>query len=172
MIEIEKDFEDGCLALERKKYGQAIQIFENILKENPEYYPALNKMGVIYANKNELGTARKYFEKALNINAEYAPALVNMGNIYKEEGDIANAEKYYIYSIECDQENYLSYYNLAVLYKDKNQYDLYVKYIKSYKRLYKKYFNNRDSIGNKKNIHLIGVIIIIAIIISLIITFR
>lgn len=172
MITLEEKFENGCLAIERKKYEQAIEVFENILEENPEYYPALNKIGVVYANRNDLDTARTYFEKALNINGEYAPALVNMGSIYKEEGDIANAERYYLYSIECEEEYYLSYYNLAILYKEKNQYDLYMKYLKTYKRLYKKYINNKEDISKRKNLHIIGVIVAAAIIISLIITFR
>lgn len=150
-MDIDEKYQSGCVSLDYGNTGQAFDIFSQIIVNNPQYYPAINKMGVIYAQKGELERARECFIKALEIDNNYAPALVNMGNIFKEEGNLELAKDYYNEATITDVDYYLSYYNLAVLYKEKNNYGLYMKYLKEYKRRYKQYIYI-DRIKEKKRL--------------------
>lgn len=137
-------YDKGCGELDLGKYEQALETFNSILEQNSEYYKALNKIGVLYARQNDLGNAKEYFEMALDINPDYGPSLVNLGNIYKELGDIELAKRYYEESIKVDVDYYLAYYNMACIYKERGDIEEYIKYIKKYKRLYKRHLDTPD----------------------------
>lgn len=144
MDTIDEKYEKGCLLLELGRMDEAWDIFLSILTENTDYYPALNKIGVIYANKGDLYKAQEYFEQALDINKKYAPALVNLGNILKEGGNFKEAERFYLAAIDEDPDYATAYHNMAVMYKEKNLYEMYIKYIKEYKRAYKRHSYSKD----------------------------
>ncbi|GEM_PF-2473249 len=142
---MEMKYEKGCLLIDYGKYSEAMEIFNEILREDEKNYEALNKVGVIYARQGDLENAQKHFEKVLDKDKNYGPALVNMGNVYKELGDEVSALEYYSESIRLDPDYYLAYYNLGVLYKEKQMFETYMKYMKEYKRRYRYHMHNSNA---------------------------
>lgn len=145
-MNIIESYNKGCLMMDYLKMDKAFEIFTEILKSNPEYYPAINKLGVIYANKGDILRARDYFEKALKFKDSYGPSLVNIGNTYKEEGKTDLAMEYYLTSINVDSDYYLAYYNMGIIYKEKKMYEEYMRYAKEYKRKYRYYVNSNRGV--------------------------
>lgn len=171
MANIEERFEEGCMAIELGRIEKALNILQSILDEKSDYYPALNKIGVIYVKKGDLTKAEEFFEQALEINQNYAPALVNIGNILKERENLEGAEKYYLAAIEEDIDYPIAYHNIAVLYKEKNNFNLYMKYLKEYKRAYKRYSYNSETYKKTKNLKNSGFVTNVLLITFLIIVF-
>lgn len=167
MNTIDERYQEGCLLFELNKQEKAKEIFLHILEEAPDYYQALNKIGVIYANSGDLDKAQKYFEQALDTNKGYAPALVNLGNIFKESGDYEDAEKFYLEAIDEDPDYAIAYHNIAVIYKERNLYDAYMKYIKEYRRAYRRNSYNRDAGIKGKSSRKAGMVLNITLAISL-----
>lgn len=131
---VEDKYNEACKLISNCKFTEAEYILDEILQEDEEYYKAINKFGVIYAEQGNLNKAEEYFNKALSVKENYVPSIVNLGNLFKENGELDKAEKYYIYAIQIDPEYVNSYYNLAVLYKALKNYPAYIKYIKEYKK--------------------------------------
>lgn len=167
MNTIDESYQEGCLILELGKHDKAQDIFQCILEEDSNYYPAINKIGVIYAKKGDLIRAQEYFEQALDVNKNYAPALVNLGNILKEAGENLEAEKFYLAAIDVDPDYAIAYHNIAVLYKEKNLYDMYMKYIKEYRRAYKRHSYSKEVRKKKAKFKKTGQIINISLIMSI-----
>lgn len=140
---MEEKYQDACMELDYNRVDEAQKKFEVILAEETEYYPALNKLGVIFIRKNQTAKARDFFERALAVNPGYAPSLVNLGSLCSEEGNNEAAMTYYKLAVEKDASYHMAYYNLAVMYKKNGQYDAYMKYIKEYKKYYRHYISER-----------------------------
>lgn len=171
---IDDIYQKGCLELKRRKIEQALNYFNNIICENSNHCPSLNKIGVIYAQNGDIAKAKEYFEMALDVDEGYVPALVNLGNVFKEEGDNETAEALYKDAIKKDNDYYLAYYNLAVLYKAKGEYELYIRNYKKYKKLYRKkidYEAEKEFRGNLKQRKIKNVLVVFLIGICLLVFF-
>jgi tetratricopeptide (TPR) repeat protein len=167
MITIDERYQEGCLILELGKVDKANEIFKCILNENSDYYPAINKIGVINAMQGNMESAKEYFEQALDINKNYAPALVNLGNILKESGDYGGAERFYFAAVDEDPDYAIAYHNIAVIYKERNLYNMYMKYIKEYKRAYRRHSYSKEITNKRVKFKKPGLLINITLIISL-----
>lgn len=143
-MNIEESFADACRELECNQLENAQNKLEDILIGSPDYFPAMNKLGVIYIRKRQLDDAKSYFNKALAINPDYAPSIVNLGNLFFEDGNDEAALAYYKCAIGKDTSYHMAYYNLAVLYKKKGQYDEYMRYLREYRRFYKQSINDKQ----------------------------
>lgn len=160
-------YEEGCVLLELGKLDRAKEIFMNIIEEDSSCFQALNKIGVIYAERGNLEEAQEYFEQALDIKKDYAPALVNIGNILKEYGEDLEAERFYLAAVSEDPDYANAYHNLAIIYKERNQYDIYMKYIKEYKRVYRRQSYSREGRQKRAGNRKIGMFVNLTLIISL-----
>lgn len=67
------------------KIQEAKKIYEFILKENPEFAPALNNMGYIYYQKGDKKTALMYYNKAIALEPDYEQALLNKAALMLSE---------------------------------------------------------------------------------------
>lgn len=143
-MNIDKRFADACRELECNRLDDAQKSLVDILSESPDYFPAINKLGVVCTRKKQFDNAKTYFSKVLEINPDYAPSIMNMGNLSLETGNDEEAMEYYKRAIRKDSAYHMAYYNLAVLYKGKGQYDEYMKYLKEYKKYYRQYINNKQ----------------------------
>lgn len=135
---------EACGLLDQNKLKEAHEIFDSILQQDPNCHMSLNKLGVIYARRNDALRAEEYFRKALQLQPDYAAAIVNLGNQAQEQGDFTTAINYYTEAIDKDETYHLAYYNLAVAYKSKGNYDEYFKYLKTYKHYYKQDLGSRE----------------------------
>ena len=67
-------------------------LYLNILKNDPNNYEAILKLGLIDVNKNNFSFAKEKFKKLLEINIARYEAHLNLSNIYSLEGDIIKAK--------------------------------------------------------------------------------
>ena len=71
------------------------------LKENPEYYQALNNLALLYLMKlSSLSKAKQAIIKCLEINPHYHMAFNTLGLIYEEENNFQDALECYMKSYE------------------------------------------------------------------------
>jgi tetratricopeptide (TPR) repeat protein len=141
----EELYDSGCKLLKEYEPEKARVVFQSILDADNHYYRAINKLGVILAGEKKLDAARDMFESCLELKPDYAPALVNSGNICKENRNQEAAIDFYLKAIAADESYHFSYYNLAVTYKSMGKLDLYLQYLKKYRRHYR----NHTIEGNK-----------------------
>ena len=64
------------------KSNYAIEIFENIIKIQPNFYFAYNNMGNALKDLCRLDEAKIYYQKCIKINPKYIDAYIGLGKIF------------------------------------------------------------------------------------------
>ncbi len=64
--------------LKKKEFALAMRVYEDILKKNPRYVPALFAQGSTYDLMGNKKEAAKTYQKVLEISENYVPALNNL----------------------------------------------------------------------------------------------
>ena len=83
-LTIEDAFRLAVKNHQENKIDVALNLYSQLLKINPNHSPALNNVGVIYADSNEHQKAKDCYKKAIEINPNYADAHNNLGNIFQK----------------------------------------------------------------------------------------
>lgn len=88
----EMTLEEGMKLLESEDYGQALDVFENMVKqgESPEVY---YNIGYIKTSQKKYEEAIEAFRKATELDRLFAKAFKGMGRAYKELGQTKEAEE-------------------------------------------------------------------------------
>lgn len=107
------------LLLEEKKYKQAITIYVQAIKYDPNDAQMYYDLGIAYSRMNEFSLAKECFKKAVEEDSNYYNAFYRLGQISLLYRDIESAEKYFLESIYGETES-KSYYQLAKIYMIKN----------------------------------------------------
>ena len=68
-----------------KKTDESIKIYKDILKENPNFIPALNNLGTAYEFLGNLAEAENYYFKCFSINSTEHVLINNLSNIYLKQ---------------------------------------------------------------------------------------
>lgn len=96
------------IALRCKAAGdaeRALSAFLAALDLDPDYIPALCKLGLLYEERGEVELAIARFKRAVAIQPEYAPARVYLGIAYGLMKDIVHAEQELRAAIEIDADS-------------------------------------------------------------------
>ena len=96
----------------------AQDLYNQVLKIDPNYSPALNNIAVIFSNLKEHQKAKDCYEKAIAIDPNYAAAHNNLGSIFKELGEYQKAKECYEKVIEIDPNFIEAHNNLGNVFKD------------------------------------------------------
>jgi len=80
----------GLLSMAHKT-DKALDIYESILKINPERIDILLAESIIYFNTQDLDKSEIVTKKILSINSNYLEAKFNLGVIYISKGDTVGA---------------------------------------------------------------------------------
>ena len=73
------------------KHSKDKSFYLNILKDQPNNYEAILKLGLIDVSESNFLDAKKKFEKLLKINNKRYEAHLNLSNIFSLEGDVDKA---------------------------------------------------------------------------------
>ena len=68
-------FQLGNILLMEKKYSEAINLFDESVKNKPDFWQAINNQGLAYFEKNKINLSIKHFEKAIFIEENAEPLL-------------------------------------------------------------------------------------------------
>ena len=118
----------GDLLIEKEDFKEAVHVYTEAIKYNPENSDLYYNLGISYSRINEFSLAKDCFEKAVEINSDLYNAYYRLGQIALLYRDIENAERYFSQSIEGETEG-KSYYQLAKIYLIKNNKNKAVLYI-------------------------------------------
>ncbi|TND06556.1 MAG: cytochrome c bioproteinis factor [Bacteroidetes bacterium] len=72
---------------------EAMDTYQQVLDEHPEFVPALTNLGYLYLVNGDAAKARRFYEKALALDPDYEPLLLNMAGLLAFERDFKGAEK-------------------------------------------------------------------------------
>jgi tetratricopeptide (TPR) repeat protein len=92
-------------------FDQAKQIYEQILKLQPEHPEALYGLGILAQQSGQLQTAEELLRKTLQLKPDYLNARINLGNLLQEQHQFTAA-------IECYQQVLQLKPNLASVYNN------------------------------------------------------
>ena len=90
--------------VKEQRFDEAIELFESVLKENPEVAAAYLGIGDIYMRKGNLDEAENYFNGALHVAKKSAPALAMLASVAEKRGDAKRALKLNMDAIEENPE--------------------------------------------------------------------
>ncbi|UCC39776.1 MAG: tetratricopeptide repeat protein [Candidatus Aminicenantes bacterium] len=112
----------------QKNYQEAIEEYQNILKENPEIYIINKNVGNSYYEMGDYDSAIKYYKKVLEKEPGSKEILIALGNTYLEKGDL---EKGLSYFKQIDEEaitNPLTFYNFGTSFFNKGEINKAIEY--------------------------------------------
>ena len=81
-----REFEKGNQNQKDRNFESAMSHYQKALRIEPDFYPALNNLGVLYERQKEHAHAETALLQSLQINADDAEAYINLGHVLYEEG--------------------------------------------------------------------------------------
>ena len=146
-------FQQAIFLQDRERHAEAISIYDEILKLNPNDADIYYNRGIAYHKKGDCDKAVADYNQAISINPEYADAYDNRGVACYEKGEYDKAIADYNKAISINQEDAKAYYDRGNAYYKKCEYD---KAIADYNKAISinqedaKAYNNRGNTYYKK----------------------
>ena len=81
-LSLEKKLDKGLKLYKKGKYQQAIELYSEILAENPNEAVAYNRRGNVYLKLEQYDAALTDYNRAIAINPDFLKAYNNRGNAY------------------------------------------------------------------------------------------
>lgn len=103
-----REMERGMGLYREKRYQEAAQAFEAVLKFNPNHILAANNLGFTYVKMGRLGDAVSWYEKTLVLDPRRAVAWANLGDADASLGRTEQAKRAYQRFLELSPENKLA----------------------------------------------------------------
>jgi len=79
--------------LHQKRFKEAKRSFEQILEENPNFYEAVFRLGMISEALGDLDSALRYFKSATTLKPHDEDAWMGLYTIYHKKGNASSAEE-------------------------------------------------------------------------------
>ena len=131
-LNIDKIFSEAIYNHQKKNFLIAKNLYNEILKIDPNFIDALNNLGIISKELGEHQKAESYFQKTIEIDPNFIDALNNLGIISKELGEHQKAESYFQKAIKIDPNFKTALNNLGLMFKELGEHQ---KAINCYKKL-------------------------------------
>ena len=109
------DYESGLELMKKKKYPEAIAVFEQVIGKNDRYAGAYVNMGIAYGQLGKQEEAQTAFEAAIRKNPDNAVAYNELGIVYRQTGQFDKAKTAYQKSIANKRNYSKAYLNLGIL---------------------------------------------------------
>ena len=100
----------GLKLLHNKRFSEALNIFDKIVKSNPEDGDALFCLGNTYYEINDLSKSIYYYEKSLKKYPNSQEIINNYAIALQSLGQINRAEELFIKLIKLNPNNVKAYY--------------------------------------------------------------
>ena len=111
-------------------WNKAREIYEHLLKSNPNDYSVLQNYGPLLAQLREYSLAKNIFEKCLKINPKDSLLLYNFGKFLHERKIFDKAIDLYKKSFDLNSKNDACIYNLGNIYFSLKKFDDAIAYFK------------------------------------------
>ena len=117
-------FKSALLHHSKGNWNKAKEIYEHILKIEPNNYPVLQNYGPLLCQLREYKLAKNIFEKSLKIKPQDPLLLYNYGKFYHDQKIFDEAIIFYKKSFKIEPKNNFSMYNIGNIYFELNKLDL------------------------------------------------
>tara|TARA_S200000501_G_scaffold326203_1_gene324572 strand:- start:96 stop:1550 length:1455 start_codon:yes stop_codon:yes gene_type:complete len=97
-------------------WNKAQEIYQHLLKEDPNNYVVLQNYGPLLAQLREYKLAKDVFIKCLKIKPNDSLLLYNYGKFFHDQKNYEKAIEYYNKSFENNPKNAMSQYNIGNIY--------------------------------------------------------
>ena len=105
------------------EFDKALEIYENILKNDPNDLSALQNIAISYKHMGNHDRAFEIYDKIFSINPNHSASLNNCGNLYMQIGNYKRAIEYYEKALEIDPNAKNTYANLGSLYQRQEDFE-------------------------------------------------
>ena len=126
MIEMLNFFDQGYDHYIEARYPEAVDIFHQILQQDPDNIIVHFLLAAALEKLNRLEEALKGFQKVAYRNPRFNNVHGNMGRVYEKLGNYQKALEEYQKDIRLFPDAPLSYNNLGVIYLKQKRYDMAV----------------------------------------------
>ncbi|MGI6640922.1 MAG: tetratricopeptide repeat protein [Limnochordia bacterium] len=116
-VPIEDLYAEALEKLDRWDLEAAEGLLRKVLAIDPEHAKAVNKLGVVYARRDELGPAEELFEQAIALDPNDPGPYCNLGNIYAQREWNDRAKDLYEKALALDPEHPNALHNLGVIHR-------------------------------------------------------
>ena len=129
---------EQALELEESSPDQAVQAYEQVLRQRPHCTETLVNLGRLHAESDRLDKAAHCFKQALDIDSRESTALYNLGVISQDSGDDVEAIQYYESALSIDRELAEAHYNLATIFDKTGDARAAIRHINEFRKLNKR----------------------------------
>lgn len=112
----------------QRKYQEAIEEYQDILRVHPEIYIINKNIGNCYYELGDYDSAIKYYEMVLEKEPGSKDNLIALGNIYLEKGELERGLSYFKQIDEEAITNPLTFYNLGTSFFNKGEIEKAIEY--------------------------------------------
>jgi tetratricopeptide (TPR) repeat protein len=106
---------------QQNKTDIAQNLYNQVLKINPNHIDAYNNLGIIFKNLGKNEKAINCYQKAIAINPNYANAYSNLGLVFKNLGENQKAINCYQKAITINPNLVDAYNNLGIIFEQLGQ---------------------------------------------------
>lgn len=112
--------------------NNAILLYEESIKYNPNFDSAYNNLGNCYLNKCQYYEAEINYDISLKLNPQQPETNYNKGYLLLQYNKIEESEWYFFQAIKYDQNFADAYYNLGIIFNLKNDKNQAINFYKKY----------------------------------------
>jgi tetratricopeptide (TPR) repeat protein len=116
-LTIDETFNLAAKNHQENKTDIAQELYNQVLKVDPNHLGALNNLGAIFKSSGEYQKAKSSYEKAIELNPNLVEAHYNRGNIFRELKDFEKAKDCYEKVIQIDPSHKNANYNLGIIFQ-------------------------------------------------------
>lgn len=128
--ELKAGLDRGNRLFDEKRYDEAIAVYEDLVKANPEAYILSQNIGNCYFQKEEYDKAEAFYARVLEKDPKNAEAMLRIGNCHANRGETEKAMEWYA-KIEFDKitdPNVL--FNIGTAFYRRSRFEEALKYYK------------------------------------------
>lgn len=107
-------FMKGFIYKEKGDTGSAVQFFRRVCDKFPDYTPAFEELGVLYASRND-AMAVEYLSTALRLDPSNTNAMYALALFYQERQDMEKAENLYHQILDLNSSSADVWHNLGYI---------------------------------------------------------
>lgn len=112
----EAAYEEGNRLFKEKEYALAIEVFDKIIAENPEFIQAYFAKATILANQAEYAEAISELNKIIQVDNLFIEAYYLIGVLFNKLGDLDKAREGFQKVIYIDPAVVLAYFNMGNIF--------------------------------------------------------
>lgn len=109
-----KSYEQGLKKLKDGKGNEAFMLFQDALKQFPDYVQALNKVGELQVGQKQIAEAEASFKRAVEISPKYPHSHVNLGMLMVQAQRFPEAIEHLEMALKLDESFPMAHLNLGV----------------------------------------------------------